>query len=72
MGNHLELSPTVWLFLQHKCLQTFCEEHDNLHVKAAAGTPREIGQIERLNKTILTCLSTGQDYESSKPIGIKV
>lgn len=44
--------------------EEFCKEFDIMHVKVAAGTPRGNGQIERLNKTILSCLSASLDCES--------
>ncbi|KAJ8937455.1 hypothetical protein NQ314_011844 [Rhamnusium bicolor] len=41
--------------------EEFCDTFNIIHVKVAAGTPRGNGQIERLNKTILSCLSTSID-----------
>lgn len=52
------------------CFEEFCKNHDIIHVKVASGTPRGNGQIERLNKTILSCLSSVMDCEAGERLGL--
>lgn len=48
-----------------KVFEDFCRDANIQHVRIATSTPRANGQVERLNRLLLTCMATTSNEEGS-------